>query len=170
LAGGRREGMSVGGTPVHDLRSASPEDTEALGARLGRAARGGELLGLVGDLGAGKTCLVRGLAAGLGCDADAVHSPTFVIATEYTGGRLPLHHVDLYRLEPPVTATLFLREALYGTGVAAVEWFERLRPTAGDEFLLVVLRTDAGDRRSIRLEAHGPRHEAWLRAALDARA
>jgi tRNA threonylcarbamoyladenosine biosynthesis protein TsaE len=151
---------------VRTLTTTSTEETEALGGRLGRAARGGELLGLVGDLGAGKTCLVRGLAEGLGADADAVHSPTFVIATEYRGGRLPLAHVDLYRLEPPITDTLFLREVLYGAGIAAVEWFERLLPAAGDEFLLVTLQAGAGDCRSIRLEAHGPRHEAWLRAAL----
>jgi tRNA threonylcarbamoyladenosine biosynthesis protein TsaE len=159
--------MSVGRNPVHDLRSASPEDTEALGARLGRAARGGELLGLVGDLGAGKTCLVRGLAAGLGTDPDLVHSPTFVIATEYRGGRLPLQHVDLYRCDPPLSDTLFLREALYGPGVAAVEWFERILSVAGDEFLLITLRTRAGNERAIRLEAHGTRHAAWLRAAVE---
>jgi tRNA threonylcarbamoyladenosine biosynthesis protein TsaE len=152
---------------VREVTTTSPEETEALGARLGRAARGGELLGLVGDLGAGKTCLVRGLVAGAGADPDAVHSPSFVIATEYRGGRLPVHHVDLYRLEPPLADTLFLREELYGAGIAAVEWFERLLPGAGDEFLLVTLRSGAGDSRSIRLEAHGPRHEAWLRAALD---
>ena len=147
-----------------EITTARPEETEALGARLGRAARGGELLGLMGDLGAGKTCLVRGLAAGLGADPEAVHSPTFVIATEYRGGRLPLHHIDLYRLEPPLADALFLRELLYGTGVAAVEWFERLLPAAGDEFLLVTLRAGTGDTRSIRLEAHGPRHTEWLRA------
>ena len=158
--------MSAGDDPVHVVRSASPEDTEALGARLGRAARGGELLGLVGDLGAGKTCLVRGLAAGLGTDPDAVHSPTFVIATEYRGGRLPLHHVDLYRLDPPLSDTVFLREALYGTGVAAVEWFERMLPGAGDEYLLATLRTGSGNSRTIRLEAHGRRHAAWLRAVI----
>jgi tRNA threonylcarbamoyladenosine biosynthesis protein TsaE len=151
---------------VHELTTASPEETESLGVRLGRAARGGELLGLMGDLGAGKTCLVRGLAAGLGADPDAVHSPSFVIATEYRGGRLPLHHVDLYRLEPPLADTLFLRELLYGAGVAAVEWFEPLLPAAGDEFLLVTLRAGTGESRSIRLEAHGPRHAAWLRAAI----
>jgi tRNA threonylcarbamoyladenosine biosynthesis protein TsaE len=140
------------------------EETEALGARLGRAVRGGELLGLVGDLGAGKTCLVRGLAAGIGADADSVHSPTFVIATEYGGGRLPLQHVDLYRLDAPLAGTDFLRELLYGPGVAAVEWFERLLPAAGDEYLLVTLQAGAGDARAIRLEAYGPRHAAWLRA------
>ena len=149
------------------VTTAAAEETEALGARLGRAARGGELLGLIGDLGAGKTCLVRGLAAGVGADPEAVHSPTFVIATEYRGGRLLLHHVDLYRLEPPLADALLLREVLYGAGIAAVEWFERLLPAAGDEFLLVTLRAGAGDNRSIRLEAHGPRHAAWLRAALD---
>jgi tRNA threonylcarbamoyladenosine biosynthesis protein TsaE len=151
---------------VLTLTTASAEETEALGARLGRAAQGGELLGLVGELGAGKTCLVRGLAAGVGADPDAVHSPSFVIATEYRGGRLPLHHIDLYRLEPPLADIEFLREVLYGAGIAAVEWFERLLPAAGDECLLVTLRAGAGDSRSIRLEAHGPRHEAWLRAAL----
>jgi tRNA threonylcarbamoyladenosine biosynthesis protein TsaE len=151
-----------------EIGSASPEETEELGVRLGHAARGGELLGLVGDLGAGKTCLVRGLAAGLGHDPEAVHSPTFVIATEYRGGRLPLHHVDLYRFDAPPADTLFLRDALYGSDVAAVEWFDRLLPDAGDEFLLVTLHVGAESRRAIRLEAHGPRHEAWLRAVCDA--
>lgn len=150
---------------VLTLTTAGAEETEALGARLGRAAQGGELLGLVGELGAGKTCLVRGLAAGVGADPDAVHSPSFVIATEYRGGRLPLHHIDLYRLEPPLADIEFLREVLYGAGIAAVEWFERLLPAAGDEFLLVTLRAGAGDARSILMEAHGPRHAAWLRAA-----
>jgi tRNA threonylcarbamoyladenosine biosynthesis protein TsaE len=158
--------MTPGAVLVRDVTTASPEETEALGARLGRAARGGELLGLVGDLGAGKTCLVRGVAAGLGADPDVVHSPTFVIATEYRGGRVPLHHVDLYRCDPPLEDTAFLREALYGPGIAAVEWFERLLADAGDEFLLVTLRTGAGDDRAIRLEAHGARHAAWLQAAV----
>lgn len=153
-----------------DVESRGPEETEALGRALGAAATAGVLLGLVGELGAGKTCLVRGLAAGLGADPDQVHSPTFVTATEYRGGRLPLHHVDLYRLEGRLEGAigdaLSLREVLYGEGVAAVEWFERLLPVAGDEFLLVSIRYGAGDRRSIHLTAHGPRHERWLGAAL----
>src|SRR5499426_4091316 len=133
---------------TREVETRSPDETEALAERLGRAAKGGELLGLEGELGAGKTCFVRGLARGLGADPDAVASPTFVIATEYRGGRHPLHHVDLYRLEPPLADTLFLREVLYGAGVAAVEWFERLLPAAGDEFLLVTLRAGTGDMRS----------------------
>lgn len=153
----------------HELETAAPEETEALGTRLGRAARGGELIGLVGELGVGKTCLVRGLALGLGIDPTVVHSPSFTIVTEYGGGRLPLHHVDLYRLEQPLDDELSLREVLYGEGVAAVEWFDRLLPAAGDEILLVTLRhvgrRSEPDRRRIRLAAHGVRHTRLLDAA-----
>lgn len=151
---------------ARELETADPLETEALAERLGRSAEAGALVGLEGELGAGKTCFVRGLARGLGADPDVVASPTFVIATEYRGGRLPLHHVDLYRLEPPLGDTLFLREVLYGAGVAAVEWFDRLLPEAGDDVLRVILRHAGGDRRAIRLAAHGPRSEAWLGRAL----
>ena len=147
---------------VSEVTSAGPADTEALGRRLGASAHPGALLGLVGELGAGKTCLVRGLVAGVGADPEVVHSPTFVMATEYRGGRLPVHHVDLYRierLEPAEVDGLFLREVLYGAGLAAVEWFERLLPAAGgcDP---VLQRGEAGDSRSIRLGAQGTRHPA----------
>ena len=148
------------------LETAGPEETEALGDRLGRAATDGLVLGLMGELGAGKTCLVRGLACGLGVDAGMVASPTFVMATEYRGGRMPLHHVDLYRLEPPLADTLFLREVLYGAGVVAVEWFDRLLPDAGADVLRVRLRYVDGDHRTIHLAAYGRRHEAWLDRAL----
>jgi tRNA threonylcarbamoyladenosine biosynthesis protein TsaE len=152
--------------PGREIASEGPADTEALGAALGRAATGGELIGLVGELGSGKTCLVRGLARGLGADPAAVHSPTFVIATTYGGGRLPLQHVDCYRLEAPGADELFFRDVLYGEGVAAVEWFERLLPAAGDDYLLVTLHHAAGDRRTIHLTAFGKRHERLLAAAL----
>jgi tRNA threonylcarbamoyladenosine biosynthesis protein TsaE len=147
---------------ARELESRSPGETEALGEALGRAARGGELIGLVGDLGAGKTCLVRGLARGLGVDPDRVHNPSFTIATEYPGGRLPLAHVDLYRLEPSLDEEPLLRDVLYGEGVAAVEWFDRLGEACDDEVLLVTLDFAGGDARRIRLEARGPRHERLL--------
>ena len=73
-------------------------------------------------------------------------------------------HTDF---EPPLQDALFLRDVLYGPGIAAVEWFDRLLPAAGDDALRVVLRYADGDHRTIRLEAHGTRHEAWLRRALD---
>ena len=146
-----------------EVTTHTPEETEALGEAFGRAARGGELIGLVGELGAGKTCLVRGLARGLGIDPERVHSPSFTIVTEYPGGRLPLAHVDLYRLDAPHDQAPFLRDVLYGEGVAAVEWFDRLGLAAGDdEALLVTLRFTPGGGRAIRLEARGARHERLL--------
>lgn len=108
------------------LISRRPEDTLALGHAWGVAAVTGWVVGLSGDLGAGKTLLVRGLAAGLGCPA-RVHSPTFTLVNEYPGGRLPLSHLDLYRLEGAAA----LRSAgledylLAPRGVVVVEWFER---------------------------------------------
>lgn len=160
-------------TRTIELESAGPEETEAVGVRLGRAARGGEILGLVGELGAGKTCLVRGLAAGLGADPDEVASPTFVMVVEHRGGRLALTHVDLYRVDGPRLEAapedgLLLREALYGEGVAAVEWFDRLGLAAGEDVLEVVLRYGEGDRRHLRLVARGARHVRWLTDALGA--
>jgi len=153
---------------TRELESASPEATEALGETLGRACRGGELIGLVGELGAGKTCLVRGLAQGLGIDSTRVQSPSFTIVTEHSGGRLALAHVDLSRLERPLDDELSLRDVLYGEGVAAVEWFDRLLPAAGDEFLLVTIAYAGEARRAIRLEAHGMRHERLLDRAASA--
>jgi tRNA threonylcarbamoyladenosine biosynthesis protein TsaE len=148
---------------TRELETSGPEETEALGAALGRACRGGELIGLVGELGAGKTCLVRGLASGLGLAPERVQSPSFTIVAEHRGGRLVLQHVDLYRLERPLDDELSLRDVLYGEGVAAVEWFDRLLPAAGDEFLLVTIRYVGDVRRTIHLEAHGAHHQELLR-------
>lgn len=153
---------------VHERQTASPDETESLGAALGRAAEGRELLGLIGDLGTGKTCLVRGLARGLGIDPERVHSPSFTLVNEYGGGRLALVHVDVYRLERPRDDEPFFRDVLYGEGVAAVEWYDRFLPDPADEVLLLMLEWVGGDRRLIRLEARGERHERFLARALDA--
>ena len=147
----------------------SEAETSALARDFARSLPGGAVILLSGDLGAGKTAFVRGLAEGLGIDPGLVSSPTFTLIQEYRGGRLPLHHVDLYRLEPPLADTLFLREVLYGSGVAAVEWFDRLLPACADDALRVVLTHGEGERRTIRLTAHGGRHEAWLARALPLR-
>lgn len=105
--------------------SHSPEETEALGERWGRGARSGLVLALSGDLGAGKTRLVKGLARGLGITA-RVHSPTFTLVNIYGGGRLCLYHLDLYRLESPEQiASAGLEEYLNPAGVTVIEWAER---------------------------------------------
>jgi len=145
--------------------TATPEDTERLGLRLGQTAPAGALLGLVGELGAGKTCLVRGLAAGLGVDATLVHSPSFTIVTTYEGGRLQLAHVDLYRLERNQLDELFFRDILFGSGVAAVEWYDRLGEEFSSESLVAEL-TYASHGRAVRLRAYGTKHARWLAAAL----
>ena len=105
--------------------SHSPAETEALGERWGRAAQRGLVVGLSGDLGAGKTQLVKGFARGLGITA-RVHSPTFTLVNEYSGGRLKLFHLDLYRLETPEQIIAAgLDECLQPDGVAVIEWAER---------------------------------------------
>ena len=144
---------------ARELATASADETEAIAERLGRALSGGELIGLVGDLGAGKTCFVRGLARGLGIDPDRVQSPSFTMVTEYRGSRIPLTHVDLYRLDAPVDDSGFLREALYGCGVAAVEWFDRLRDAGRVDALVLTFAFGGADQRTIRIAARGRQHE-----------
>ncbi len=106
--------------------SHSPAETESLGEAWGRAAQRGWVIGLSGELGAGKTQLVKGVARGLGIAA-RVHSPTFTLVNEYGGGRLRLFHLDLYRLETrEQILSAGLEEFLSPDGVAVIEWAERL--------------------------------------------
>jgi tRNA threonylcarbamoyladenosine biosynthesis protein TsaE len=108
------------------LISHSPAETEALGEKFGRAAHSGWVIALSGDLGAGKTQFVKGLARGLGISA-RVHSPTFALVAEYGGGRLKLFHLDLYRLETrQQILSAGVEEFLQPDGVAVIEWAERM--------------------------------------------
>jgi tRNA threonylcarbamoyladenosine biosynthesis protein TsaE len=108
------------------LISHSPAETEALGEDLGRAVRPGWVIALSGELGAGKTQFVKGLARGLGVST-RVHSPTFTIVAEYGGGRLRLFHLDLYRLETRrQILSAGIEEYLQSDGVAVIEWAERM--------------------------------------------
>ena len=105
--------------------SHSPAETAALGEQWGRAAESGLVIGLSGDLGAGKTQLVKGLARGLGI-ATRVQSPTYALVNIYNGGRLTLFHLDLYRLDTPAQiAAAGLEEYLKPAGVTVIEWAER---------------------------------------------
>lgn len=106
--------------------SHSPAETESLGEAWGRTAPCGRVIALSGDLGAGKTQLVKGIARGLGVTA-RVHSPSFTLVNEYGGGRLRLFHLDLYRLETAEQIhSAGLEEYLQPNGVAVIEWAERL--------------------------------------------
>ncbi len=106
--------------------SHSPPETESLGERWGRDATRGLVIALSGDLGAGKTQFVKGIARGLGVTV-RVHSPTFTLVNEYGGGRLKLFHLDLYRLETAAQIhSAGIEEFLQPDGVAVIEWAERL--------------------------------------------
>ena len=109
------------------LVSDSPESTTAAGERLGARLGAGDVVGLTGELGAGKTCFVQGLVRGLGVATPAT-SPTFVLVNEYRG-RLPVHHVDLYRTQSLTELLdLGLEELLAGGGITVVEWADRCEP------------------------------------------
>src|SRR5215471_14200105 len=111
------------------LISHSPAETEVLGESFGRAAQSGWVLGLSGDLGAGKTQFVKGLARGLGIGA-RIHSPTFSLINVYEGGQLTLFHIDLYRLENlQQLLSAGLEEYLHPAGVTVIEWAERWFPS-----------------------------------------
>lgn len=129
-------------TPGETRRTASEAETRALAARLATTLPAGSVLLLSGDLGAGKTAFVRGLAEGLGLDAGEVTSPTFTLVHEYRGGRLPLVHVDLYRLDAADLDEIGLDPDLAAAGIVAVEWPERL--TRGVPGALAIDIQDAG--------------------------
>jgi tRNA threonylcarbamoyladenosine biosynthesis protein TsaE len=133
--------------------SNSEADTRAIASRLAASLAPGAVLLLSGDLGAGKTAFVRGLAEGLQLNADDVTSPTFTLVHEYRGGRLPLLHVDLYRLDRADLDEIGLDQDLAAAGVIAVEWPERLsRSLAG---AVTITITDLGsDRREVTV-GHG---------------
>ncbi len=142
---------------VTEHLTASEAETARLAASLASAFRGGEVLLLHGELGAGKTAFVRGLAVGLGADPEDVASPTFVLLTAYKG-RLTLHHADLYRL-PQLgagdEADLGLEELPGGNGVLAVEWAERLRAPAWPDPIRVTLEHCGDSARRIVIEWRG---------------
>ena len=132
------------------FHSESEDDTRAIAVTLAAGLTAGSVLLLSGDLGAGKTAFVRGLAEGLGIRADEVTSPTFTLVHEYRGGRLPLIHVDLYRLDRADLDDIGLDEDLAVRGVVAIEWAERLsRRVRGA--VAVTIADGGGDRRRIEV-------------------
>jgi tRNA threonylcarbamoyladenosine biosynthesis protein TsaE len=138
-----------------EIHTSSAADTHRLGEAIGRTLAGGEVIGLDGDLGAGKTCLVRGIAAGLDIDPDLVYSPTFTLVAEHTG-RLHLNHVDLFRLAEPISPEdaheIGLDDYLSSRGVTVIEWYEKLAGSGGAAATLhVAIVVEGEERRNIRI-------------------
>lgn len=146
----------------------SPHETKEVAAALARHAVPGDVVTLSGPLGAGKTAFVKGLAVGLGLPPERVTSPTFTLIHEYRGGRLPLFHMDLYRIEQEEAAeALGIEEYLYGEGLSALEWGERIRgqwPPNTLEVTISPLTQDALGRLIV-FQPHGPRAVRWLQDA-----
>ena len=157
-------------TQVH-ARTTSESATEALACKLAEHLPSGTVVGLVGELGCGKTCFVRGLAAGLGIDPRDVASPTFLYLVDYAGGRIALRHADLYRFEglsaratEEGLTSIGLHDALASPGITAVEWWSRYVGPAPAELVVVEFVIETVDVRALTLTFSGAALEGAARA------
>ncbi|HEU4758606.1 MAG TPA: tRNA (adenosine(37)-N6)-threonylcarbamoyltransferase complex ATPase subunit type 1 TsaE [Dehalococcoidia bacterium] len=144
------------------LTSRGPGETRRLGARLGRRLRPGDVVLLSGELGAGKTVFVQGIAQGLGYEG-AVSSKSFVLLGEYPG-RLKLYHADLYRLEAPEQAEELALDEVCADGALVVEWPERAPGIFPSDHLVVRFEVTGERTRKLTLEPHRPRAQELARA------
>lgn len=138
-------------SPARAVVSRSPEETQVIGERLGARLVAGSVVACTGELGAGKTCFLQGLARGLGVTGD-VTSPTFVLVNYYRG-RLPVYHLDAYRTGSLTELVdLGLEEMLHGDGVTVIEWADKLLPLLPARTIHVHLRGLGDEPREIRIE------------------
>jgi len=147
------------------LTTRSAAETQELGERLGQLLQPGHVVALVGELGAGKTCLTQGIARGLGVEGP-VTSPTFIMVNEYrTASGATFYHIDCYRFEKNGVAqalVIGVDELLGGDGICVVEWAERIEPLLPQERLTVTLIYVDHSSRHLRFEASGQRHVTLL--------
>ena len=138
--------------------------TRSWGRKLGRLLKGGEIIGLTGELGSGKTCFVRGMTEGLEVHKEVwVRSPSFTLINEYSG-RLPIYHIDLYRLgSKREMEELSLREYLFSGGVCVIEWFEHLPTEEVEEYMHVAFAYTNGSKRRLTLTAYGRHYEGIIK-------
>lgn len=136
----------------------TPQELEYLGNRMAQLMQPGDFIALDGDLGAGKTLMTQGMAQGLGV-MEAINSPTFTIIHEYESGRLPLYHMDVYRLKhPDEMYDLGYEEYFYGEGVTVVEWAQMIEELLPDEYLGIEIAVTI-EGRELRFAPHGERYE-----------
>ena len=144
-----------------EFTTRSPEETQQIGERLGACLGPGDVVGLVGELGGGKTTFIQGLAKGLGLDPAHVKSPTFILMREYPGGRVPLIHIDAYRLEGEASIVwLDLEWLLSPRKVTAVEWADRFVGCLPDDHVEIRFAHKSANQRTLTLLPHGLRSSA----------
>jgi tRNA threonylcarbamoyladenosine biosynthesis protein TsaE len=131
---------------TNTITTRSESETSTVGRELAPTLMPGSVVLLFGDLGAGKTAFVRGLAEGLGVDRDEVSSPTFTLVQEYRGGRLTLFHADLYRLSDPREIDDLGLEEIAAEGVLAIEWADKMPRLPADAIVVRIDHADADDR------------------------
>ncbi len=146
-----------------EIISKKEEDTEQLAKKIAQFLKPQDIILLDGDLGAGKTTFTKGLALGLGIKKN-VKSPTFTIVREYHEGRLPLYHMDVYRLEDASADDIGLDEYFNGDGVSVVEWSQFIDDELPNEYLIIHIIKDEqnDDQRKIVVEAKGERYQELL--------
>lgn len=145
-----------------DFFTRSPEQTRHMGMRLGGALQSGDVICLQGDLGAGKTTFVQGIAEGWG-SVDAVSSPTFIIVNQYRdGNEMQLFHMDAYRLDSMPEAEELDLDAMLARGPLLIEWPERMERLIPPERLWVQLEYMNEDEREMKFRSHGKRYDDLL--------
>lgn len=152
---------------MESLTLTNRDATIVLGKKIGQQLVAGDVLVLDGDLGAGKTTFTKGLAAGLEIP-DIIKSPTFTIIHEYQDGRLPLYHMDAYRLENGGAEDLGLEEYFDGDGVSVVEWAEFVEDELPADFLAIHFkRTDDDNTRILEFEPHGQHFDQIVKSVVE---
>ena len=144
-----------------EMVSNSPAQTRKIGMKLGKLAASGDVIFLVGSLGAGKTCLTQGIARGLGIH-EYTASPSFVLVREYKG-KLPLYNIDLYRLDRiEEVAQLGLNDYLYGNGVCVIEWADKGLTVLPEKHLLIEMQIISPLKRKLNFMPEGTRYLEML--------
>jgi tRNA threonylcarbamoyladenosine biosynthesis protein TsaE len=143
---------------IFEILTRGPAETIRLGRTLGELLRPGDVVALIGELGAGKTTLAKGIAAGAGVeDEGEVTSPTFVLVNEYRG-RYPVYHADLYRLqEAAEVEDLGWEEIVFGDGISLLEWAEKIPGILPEERIEIRISWVGPDERKFRIAGEGPR-------------
>ena len=137
----------------------SPEETKCLGKKIGKLLKAGNVVALIGNLGAGKTVIAKGLCSGLGVKEDYITSPTYTIINQYDG-KIPVYHIDLYRLKDSSELyNLGWDEYIYGHGVCVVEWADKAGEMLSEEYLMINIDVTGEKRRKITLQAKGASYE-----------